>query len=246
MPLHILLTEAIICSGGSLELVRMFNRLGAVASLNTCSRLSSVVVHKRLVEGVGRELFSNTLAIASVDNIDILQPHAMVSCTDATRSWHGTSVQCTQPMPQSCSLNSEVLVSRRESQVRKHHAPSPGPAASPVPVARAKRRRGTLTEQASPHTQLVVPVPQLVSIQPDTEQADLQDYPGSTLSIEQFKVTATEQARLETLKQDLFHCVLLKYGETKRACSILPGLSSLLNCVRQQTAEKEVSNVVYH
>ncbi len=246
MPLHILLTEAIICNGGSLELVRMFNRIGAVASLDTSSRLSTMVVHERLIRGPERELFPNTLTVASVDNIDILQPYAMVSSTDATRSWHGTSVQCTQPMPKSCSLSSEDLVSRRESQIGKH--PASSPIASPLPLARAKRRRRTLTKQASPHTQMVVPVPQLVSIQPATEQTDLQDYPnsqGSTLSVEQFKVTATEEARLDILKQDLFHCVLLKYGETKRSCSILPGLPSLLNCIRQQTAEKEVSNVVY-
>ena len=33
MPLHVVLTEAILCHGGSLELVRIFNRIGAVASI---------------------------------------------------------------------------------------------------------------------------------------------------------------------------------------------------------------------
>lgn len=35
MPFHTLLTEAILCHGGSQELVRILNRVGAVASLDT-------------------------------------------------------------------------------------------------------------------------------------------------------------------------------------------------------------------
>ena len=112
-PLHILLTKAIQCYGGSLELIRIFNRIGAVASLDTCDHLSTSVVHKRLLLGTEQELCPNTLTVVSVDNIDSLQPDAMISSTDATRSWHSTSVQCTQTMPFSCSLTTEELASGR-------------------------------------------------------------------------------------------------------------------------------------
>lgn len=40
MPLHVVLTEAILCHGGSLELARIFNRVGAVAPNDTNSRLA--------------------------------------------------------------------------------------------------------------------------------------------------------------------------------------------------------------
>ena len=110
MPLHILLTEAILCHGRSLELVRIMNRVGAIASSEKANRLSTSVC-ERMRSGIAPELFTNTLTAASVDNIDILQPHAMVSSTDATRSWHRTSVQCMQPMPQSSSLSSKEVVS---------------------------------------------------------------------------------------------------------------------------------------
>ena len=69
------------------------NRVGAIVSLEKANRLSTFIVRERMFNGIVPELFTNTLTVASVDNIDILQPHAMVSTTDATRSWHGMSVQ---------------------------------------------------------------------------------------------------------------------------------------------------------
>ena len=81
MPLHVLLTKAIFCNGGSQELVRLLNRVGAVASLDTVNRLNTQVAVRR------GKLKPDAFTIASVDNIDILQPHAAVSSTDATR-WH--------------------------------------------------------------------------------------------------------------------------------------------------------------
>lgn len=101
MPIHVLLTEMILCHGGSFELVKIMNRIGAVACVDTANRLSTQVAQDRIVHSIHTALYPNTLTVVSIDNIDILQPHAIVSCTDATRSWHGTSVQCTQPRPQS-------------------------------------------------------------------------------------------------------------------------------------------------
>ena len=78
-----------------------------------------------------------TLSIVSVDNIDILQPHAFVSYTDASRSWHGTSVQCAQPLPVTGVLQQEELTTTiQHSRSRKH--PATSPIASPV-LERSKR-----------------------------------------------------------------------------------------------------------
>ena len=88
MPFHTLLTEAILCHGGSQELVRILNRVGAVASLETSRRLATLVVQQWIARGIQPELYDRALCIISIDNIDILQSHAFVSSTDGTRSWH--------------------------------------------------------------------------------------------------------------------------------------------------------------
>lgn len=44
------------------------------------------------------------LTVVSTDNIDILQSHAAVS---TSCSWHGTSVQCMQPLPLTGQLCAE-------------------------------------------------------------------------------------------------------------------------------------------
>ncbi len=77
-PLHVLLTETILCHGGDQVLVQIMNRIGAVASLDTSNRLATHVVQTRLVKGIKPSLIPNALTIVSVDDIDILQPHAVV------------------------------------------------------------------------------------------------------------------------------------------------------------------------
>ena len=151
MPFHTLLTEAILCHGGSQELVRILNQVGAVASLETSHRLATLVVQQRIARGIQPELYHRALCVVSIDNIDILRSHAFVSCTDGTRSWHGTSVQCMQPLPLSASLSEDELVTAGQ----KHPASSPVP--SPLPVEKMKRHRRTLTEHPSPHTTMAIP-----------------------------------------------------------------------------------------
>lgn len=89
MPLHVLLTEAILCHGGSHELVRIMNRLGAAACIDTANRLSTQVVRERISRGIQHDLCPHTLTVVSIDNIDILQPYAIVSSADVDRSYHG-------------------------------------------------------------------------------------------------------------------------------------------------------------
>ena len=123
MPFHCLLTEAILCHGGSQELVRILNRVGAVASLETNRRLATLVVQQRMSKGIIAEIHPKLLSVVSIDNIDILQSHAFVSSTDRTRSWHGTSVQCTQPLPLSARLSNDERMSSHleESRVPLFH-----------------------------------------------------------------------------------------------------------------------------
>ena len=125
MPFHSLLTEATLYHGGTQELVKILNCVGAVVSIDTHQRLVTQVVQEIMAQGILPDIIENAMSIASVDNIDILQPHAFVSCTDATRSWHGTSVQCTQPLPLTGLLESEDTNELQHCHPRKHTATSP-------------------------------------------------------------------------------------------------------------------------
>ena len=87
-----LLADAILCMGGSTELVKMFNRLGIVVSLDTHDRIATAVVTRRINKGIHSELTPHTLTVVSIDNIDILQHHAMVSMLNHREA--GMALQC--------------------------------------------------------------------------------------------------------------------------------------------------------
>ena len=235
MPFHTLLTEATLCHGGTQELVKILNRVGAIASIDTHQRLATQVVQERMAEGILPHINEKALSILSVDNIDILQPHAFVSCTDATRSWHGTSVQCMQPLPVSGLLEEGDKNALQPGNSRKH--PATSPTASPVPVERNKRRRRTLTEFHSPHTSLTARHPQVFhSVSYDRIGAP-------SLQLDDFRPDPNEIKSMTTFQEDVFKCMLLKGAQQQAHC--LPGLQSLLNCVRKQTSSTEESLVSY-
>ena len=221
--LHVMLTEVILCHGGNQVIVQMLNRLGAVASLDTCHRLTTQVVLTRITTGIKPYLIPTTLSIVSVDNIDILQPHAVVSALDATRSWHGTSVQLMQPMPISGTL-SEADLAR----------PAALPQNSPPYTRPLKRRRRTLSEQCSPQT--VVPSSQAPSDHPS--EAILYERPHVRPSIDNFKMTLTEKETYTQLQKDVHFAMLLKYFHTEQNKAFhLPSIPCLTHCLKKQAHE---------
>ena len=122
---------------GSMELVKLFNRFGMVSSLDPS------IVQKRTTEGIKPSLQFGMLTVVSVDNVDILQSNAVLAL-DATKIWHGTSVQCIQPQPQSDKIALQEIIVDSHSQ--------PDDSQSPIPVQRLKQRRRTLAEACSPDT----------------------------------------------------------------------------------------------
>ena len=94
MPLHILLTDLIDSQGGSYELIRILNRLGAVASVRTVSCGAENVCRCS-----PEPRFESVHCNIRVDNIDFLQRHSFVYSGDQGRSWHGTTIQVVQPLP---------------------------------------------------------------------------------------------------------------------------------------------------
>ena len=248
MPLHTLLTEATLCHGGSQELVRILNRLGATASLETSKRLAATVVHERMARGIKPDLVENALSIVSTDNIDILQLHAFVSTTDGTRSWHGTSVQCVQPLPVSAPLHDiEMVPARFQPTSRKH--PASSPTASPLPILKLKCRHRTLTEKPSPHTSILIP--ETGTEQPGvpiTDIVELADYLVEApigISVSTFNPNPVEKQSLASFQEDIFQCMMLKHAQSSTEQCPLPGLPSLINCISKQSANSEVSNVIY-
>ena len=223
--------------------MQILNRLGAAATVETVNRLATQIVQKRLSTGIQSELQPQMFTAVSVDNIDILQPYSFVSATNLTRSWHGTSVQCVQPHPLSGHLTSEDVLNQdpvNASNSGKHALSSP--IGTPIAVEKHKRRKRTLTEgtMPSPHTVLVHPE--------QLSDPDLQmeyEHPTRTLCLEQFTLDETEQSVLHTLRVDIFHTILLRTFGSTNSSQAFPGLQSCINCIRQQTTDREVSNVTY-
>ena len=164
MPLQYLLSDAILCLGGSTELVKIFNGIGAVASLDTHDCIATCAVTEQIAKGICFELEPRSLTVVSIDNIDILQRHAMVSSTESKSRWHGTSVQSVQPMPKGivlsehefdCAtkekLGNESATKTKNFTANSRKQCSSSPAMSPAPKQIEKRRR-TLREHSTSHT----------------------------------------------------------------------------------------------
>ena len=90
-PVHIVLTDVFDSHIGNSEKIRIFNRLGAVASSDTHARYRQTVVQE--TKENGNLALRKKFAILSLDNIDYLQSFAAVYSGDQHRSWHGTTIQ---------------------------------------------------------------------------------------------------------------------------------------------------------
>lgn len=128
---------------------------------------------------------------------------------DVTRSWHGTSVQCTQPLPHSGHLTvDDVLALPTDSSRHNKHMHTP-PVGTPVAREKHKRRRRTLTEHASPHTSLVTENGDITTAHSNLfQETSRESYLHSTnaviLTIDDFRPSYCEQSALDKCKQDLY------------------------------------------
>ena len=184
----------------------------------------------------------------SIDNIDILQPYGFVSCLDAAKSWHGTSVQCTQPLPISGHLTPDDVLTPATVSGATNKRMCSSPVNTPIPREKHKRRRRTLTEHASPYSTMVTESQEpTTSLSNPFQTTNTAEYANSSvmLKLEDFKPNFAEQSALNTLQNDLFLCIMLRKAESTLSTQPLPGLQSLVNCVRHQAAEKEVSHITY-
>ena len=216
MPLQYILTDAILCMGGSAELVRVLNRFGACVSLDTHNRISTRIVTIRMLRGIQSQLTPCTLTVISIDNIDLMQINAMVSALHAKRSWHGTSIQCVQPLPISSILCDEEMTSLPSTSNQVSSTSSPV-------VTHLDKRRRTLKEHA-PSTVLVAPKETSISM----DMHDYADYLRPTISqftVDNFLVSQEEEKQLDQLRNSLFRYCCLKEANVSK----LPGLASCIS-----------------
>ena len=98
-PFHVLLADAVECNcnGGSTELITILNRIGAVCSVDTLKCVIQYNSQERKAQGIKHLLFDTVLTIATVDNVDYLQSHAVVYAGNQHRSYHATRIQIVQP-----------------------------------------------------------------------------------------------------------------------------------------------------
>lgn len=76
-------------NGGSSELIKILNRLGAITSEDTHSRHVTCVSLERESE-IKSELTPNAFRVASIDNVDVLSAHASAHAGKANPAISGT------------------------------------------------------------------------------------------------------------------------------------------------------------
>ena len=79
MPMHLLLTDVVKHHGGSSELIKILNRVGAVSSEDTHGRLVTFISQQREKE-METEFNPQAFKLASVDNIDVLSQYTKGIC----------------------------------------------------------------------------------------------------------------------------------------------------------------------
>jgi hypothetical protein len=119
-PFHTQITDLVDCCGGSNELIRTLNRLGVCSSYDTLLRYIQECTKAVSEKGILQGMDPSTLTIFSMDNIDFLKSHAQVYCGNQKLSWHGTTIQATQPLENIKDGQTENRKRSRESSSPSH------------------------------------------------------------------------------------------------------------------------------
>ena len=195
MPMHLLLTDLIESQGGSLDLIRILNRFGAVASSDTHRRYVQFKVQQKVSSGFLDDLNMDNFTVASVDNIDFLQRHSFVYCGDQSRSWHGTTMQVVQPL-----VDHQIAVPSRVEPQGTVHSPALVPAFKKV-----TRRSRSLSECKEVHSSIFQPHKALFQLTNPRSLGQLSYNHYTPLksdhSLKEFTITESEEKELKDLEE---------------------------------------------
>ena len=116
-----------------MQLTKILNRIGAVASSDTLNRVILSVLQERKKQGIQSLLVSEAFTVASTDNIDFLQSHATVY--SGNQHWHATSIQLIHPKPSDIvrirrklfDTTNITTLSTASSQLSRNESPPPPP-----------------------------------------------------------------------------------------------------------------------
>ena len=111
-PFHAVLSDTIESCGGSTELITILNRFGICSSVDTLNHIIHSVSLDRKNAGTRSLLEEKAFTVASTDYVDFLQSNALVYSGDQHCSWHATSVQLVQPMPNTAFHSDQSTATR--------------------------------------------------------------------------------------------------------------------------------------
>ena len=95
----------------------MLSQLGICSSRDTLLRLKTAVLSQRRSDGMHKDVATGAFSVTSIDNIDRAAPGKRVTPRNQSRGFHGTSVQHVAPMPLTCTLKENEVLSVPQSSV---------------------------------------------------------------------------------------------------------------------------------
>ena len=206
--------------------------------------ISSTGSKKRMAE---RPMaFSNdAFMIASADNLDFVHSHARVYCGKQQSSWHGTTVQITQPQPTS-NVDADSIVdvrltdmSEKETNLLKRTYSTRSPSKTTTncsPQPKKLRRRRTGMEGGSGSTSDSLPP---VNIVPTLREA-LQK---PNLDMTAFHLKSEENNALKELREVSYQYMLLKVASTTHSETLI-NFNTYFS-LRNKLTQPERSNIIY-
>ena len=244
-PLHTLIADAIETCGGSTRLMRFLNRLGVCVSPETHARYLQYRVKKRMAEGPMAGFPNDAFMIASADNLDFVHSHARVYCGKQQSSWHGTTVQMTQPQPTS-NVDADSIVdvrltdmSEKETNLLKRTYSTRSPSKTTTNYSQQPkklRRRRTGMECGSGSTSDSLPP---VNIVPTLREA-LQK---PNLDMTAFHLKSEENNALKKLREVSYQYMLLKVASTTHSETLI-NFNTYFS-LRNKLTQPERSNIIY-
>ncbi len=238
------MTDMVQPCGGSSRLLKLLNRLGVCASIETHGRYVQYRVEKRTREGQMSGYPENSFMIVSADNLDYVHKYTRSFNGKLETSWHGTTIQIVQPKPNlltdsltTPNTPSATIAEPLVKMGKRLYSTRSPLKNSPCPKRSRRRRTGLeLTlENSDIGDYFIQSIPH---VQMRDEQA------APPLEISYFLLQKEEQAALTKLQEVCEQYILLKVS-SKTHSKHLINLQTYYSLL-QNIAAPEMSNIIYY